>query len=93
MTLSPRKAFSRSAQLAKTPITAPRSTIKSGSVSMFWVGGGTKSLAQEASDGARSLAVMATDGTLPVSSLAVPFFCYPQIHSVYLKVRPESVSQ
>lgn len=57
---------------------------------MFWVGGGTKSLAQEASDGARSLAVMAADSALPVSSLAVPFLCYAQIYNAHLKVRPDS---
>lgn len=59
MTQSPRKAFSHSAQLAKTPITAPKRTTQPGSV--FWVDVGKKSLVQEASYRAKSLAGVAND--------------------------------
>lgn len=66
MTASPQKAFSRSAQLAKTPITAPQKHYLAWQrVSMFWVGAGTESVAQEANDGAKSLAV---SGALPLSA-------------------------
>jgi len=39
---------------------------------MFWVGASTKSLEPEANDGAKSLAIMANDVTLLLSSWAVP---------------------
>lgn len=67
MTQSPFKAFSRSAQLA-TNYTLQKHYLAWQCLSLFWVDAGTESLSQEANDGAKSLAVIANDSTLPLSS-------------------------